>query len=137
MGLTNKATLMRAMDGARRPGYEKAAEKIVEFITTSGLKVGDRLPTERVLSQQLGVSRTVVREAVKMLAALGIVRTHQGSGLYVKSEPHPFASAVIDVSMSVDPKDVLSLFEFRCTLEVQTARLAAERITPKELRMLQ
>ena len=55
----------------------------------------------------------------------------------MKSEPHPFTTAAIDVCMSVDPKDVLSLFEFRRTLEVQTARLAAERITLKELRMLQ
>jgi len=137
MALANKPPAHQAMGNAHRPGYEKAAEKIVEFITASGLKVGDRLPTERALSQQLGVSRSVVLEAVKMLAALGIVRTLQGSGLYVKSEPHPFTSAAIDVSMSVDPKDVLSLFEFRRTLEVQTARLAAERITLKELRVLQ
>ena len=137
MALANKPPAHQTMGSVRRPGYEKAAEKIVEFITASGFKAGDRLPTERALSQQLGVSRTVVREAVKMLAALGIVRTHQGSGLYVKSEPHPFATAAIDVSLSVDPADVLSLFEFRRTLEVQTARLAAERITPRELRMVQ
>lgn len=140
MTLASKPSGMRMPGGSgevQRPGYETAATKIVEFITATGLKPGERLPTERALSEQLGVSRTVVREAIKVLSATGIVRSQQGSGLYVNSEPHPFATAVIDVSMTVDPRDVDSLFEFRLTLEIKTARLAAERITPKELRTLQ
>ncbi len=140
MTLANKVPAIHTgskANGIQRPAYEVAASRIAEFITASGLKPGDRLPTERVFSEQLGVSRTVVREAVKILAASGIVRTHQGSGLYVMNEPHPFATAAIDLSMSVEPEDVLSLFEFRLTLELTTGRLAAERITPKELRLLQ
>jgi DNA-binding FadR family transcriptional regulator len=121
----------------RRPGYETAAAKIAEFITTSGLRPGDRLPTERALGERLGVSRTVVREAVKVLTATGLVRARQGSGLYVAAEPRPFATAAIDLSMPVDPAHMVSLFEFRCMLEMQTARLAAERITPREVHALQ
>jgi DNA-binding FadR family transcriptional regulator len=127
----------RPADAIRRPGYETAAAKIAEFITTSGLRPGDRLPTERALGERLGVSRTVVREAIKVLAATGLVRTRQGSGLYVAGEPRPFATAAIDLLMPVDPEHMLSLFEFRCTLEMQSARLAAERITPRELHALQ
>ncbi len=120
-----------------RPGYETIATKIAELISTAGLRPGDRLPTERALGEQLGVSRTVVREAVKILTASGMVRARQGSGLYVADRPRPFEIAAIDLSMPVDPEHMLGLFEFRRTLEMQTARLAAERITPRELRRLE
>jgi DNA-binding FadR family transcriptional regulator len=123
--------------GIQRPGYELAAAKIAQFIRATNLQPGDRLPSERVLGIQLGVSRTVVREAVKMLATTGLVRARHGSGLYVGDRPHLLASAAVDLSMPVDPEHMLSLFEFRMTLEMQTARLAAERITPRELRALE
>ncbi len=120
----------------QRPRYETTAVKIAELISEHGLKPGDRLPTERALGELLGVSRTVIREAVKMLATTGFVRARQGSGLYVAREPLPFAVATIDLSIPVDPDHIFSLFELRCTLEVQTARFAAERITPREVQVL-
>ena len=124
-------------EGNHRAGYEIAAAQITELITTTGLKAGDRLPTERALSDQLGVSRTVIREAVRFLSAKGIVRTLQGSGLYVESEPPTTALPSLMLSTGVEPKDVESLFEFRLVIETATARLAAEHITPKELLLLQ
>ena len=120
-----------------QPGYETTAGKIAELITKSGLEPGDRLPTEQALADQLGVSRTVVREAVKLLSATGVVRARRGSGLYVAGKPGLFATAMIDLSMPVDPEHMGSLFEFRCTQEMQTVRLATERITLRELRTLQ
>ena len=123
----------------RQTGSELIAFKIVEFITQNGLIPGDRLPSERALGAQFQVSRTVIREAVKSLIAVGIVRAHQGLGLYVQTEPHPFTTpnSTIDIPFSVAPKDVENLFQFRLTIETQTARLAAESITFKELRFLQ
>jgi DNA-binding FadR family transcriptional regulator len=122
---------------AYQPGYETTAAKIVELIRDAGLRPGDRLPTEQALADQLGVSRTIVREAVKLLSATSIVQARRGSGLYVAAASRPFAAAVIDLSMPVDPEHMLSLFEFRCMLEMQTVLLAAERITLRELRSLQ
>jgi GntR family transcriptional repressor for pyruvate dehydrogenase complex len=121
----------------QRPGYELAATKIAQFIRASNLQPGARLPSERVLGEQMGISRTVVREAVKMLATAGLVRVRHGSGLYVADRPQLLASAAVDLSMPVDPEHVLDLFEFRVTLEIQTARLAAERITPREVQALE
>lgn len=135
MAETNKAG--RLPEIGQRPGYEIMASKIVEIITANNLKPGDRLPTERALSEQLGVSRTVIREAVKVLVTTGLVRTQQGSGLYVNKEPRPFSFSTIDVSMSLDPQEVENLIEFRLTLELSTARYAAERITPREIIALQ
>jgi DNA-binding FadR family transcriptional regulator len=108
------------------------AASITGLIKESGLHAGDRLPTERALSERLGVSRTVVREAVKVLTAAGLVRARQGSGLYVANDPHPFATS-LTMAWPVEPERILDLFEFRRTLEMRTAHLAAERITPREV----
>jgi GntR family transcriptional repressor for pyruvate dehydrogenase complex len=128
-------TSMMKQDG-HRPAYETAASKITALISSTGLKPGDRLPTEHELSEQLGVSRTVVREAVKVLVATGLVYTRRGSGLYVDNKVSPFATTMLDSLSPLDPSDVISLYEFRLTLEPPAARLAAERITPHELREL-
>lgn len=127
----------RSASSAYRPGYETIAEKIIEFIHASGLRPGDRLPTEQNLGEQLGVSRAMVREAVKLLTARGLVRTRRGSGIYVEDGEYPQASAAIDLSMPVDPEHIIALFEFRGLQETLTARLAAERITLSELRTLE
>jgi len=137
MALASKQSSAGTAGDGRRPGYETVAAAIAAHISASGLRPGQRLPTERALGAQLGVSRTVVREAVKILSASGLVRARQGSGLYVAEGQQPFASAAIDLSMPVDPEHMSGLFEFRLTLETQTARLAAERVTPRELRGLE
>ena len=128
------ASMMKEDGG--RPGYETAASKITTLISSGGLKPGDRLPTEHELSEQLGVSRTVVREAVKVLIASGLVHARRGSGLYVASGVSPFATTMLDALTPFDPSDVISLYEFRLTLEPPAARMAAERVTPPELREL-
>lgn len=120
-----------------RPGYEKTAEKIADLIASAGYRPGDRLPTEQELATRLDVSRSMVREAVKMLTASGLVRTRRGSGIYVSNQARSIAVAGIDLAVPADPEHILSLFEFRGTQELQTARLAAERITLRELRALE
>lgn len=125
------------MESAYRPGYEAIADKIIEYITSSGLQPGDRLPTEQGLGKLLGVSRAMVREAIKLLTARGYVWTRRGSGVYVANGEQSRATAIIDLSMPVDHEHMLALFEFRCMQEMLTARLAAERITLAELRILE
>jgi DNA-binding FadR family transcriptional regulator len=89
------------------------------------------------LGEQLGVSRAMVREAVKLLTARGLVRTRRGSGIYVESGEYLGTTATIDLSMPVDPEHILALFEFRCLQETLTARLATERITHLEVHALE
>ncbi len=123
---------IRSAENEHRPAYETIAEKIAALITDNSLKPGDRLPTEHELSEQLGVSRTVVREAVKVLVATGQVYTRRGSGLYVAGT----SPQIADFFAVVDPEQVSSLYEYRLILELPAARLAAERITPHELHAL-
>src|SRR5215472_11778688 len=130
------ASIMKPAEDGYRPAYETIAGKITELITSADLKPGDRLPTEHELSEQLGVSRTVVREAVKVLVATGLVYTRRGSGLYVANKTSALHMTVLDSLTPADPTEVISLYEFRLMLELPAARLAAERITPHELREL-
>jgi DNA-binding FadR family transcriptional regulator len=120
-----------------RPGYERTAEKILAFISDSGLQPGARLPTEQELAERLGVGRSMVREAVKALAAIGFVRVRKGSGLFVAGEPLPFTPIGLGMAMVVAPEHIDSLFEFRTILEVHATELAARRITLEEVRNLQ
>lgn len=123
--------------GSYQPGYETTAKNILAFITSSGLKPGDRLPTEQSLGEHLGVSRAMVREAVKLLTASGHVRTRRGSGIYV-SEKQPMGSfAMMNFLMPVDPEHIRLLFDFRCMQEMLTVRLAIQHITLPELRSLE
>ena len=62
---------------------EEAANHIIEYITSNRMQPGDRMPTEPELLEQLSVSRTTLREAVKTLSARNILEIRQGSGTYI------------------------------------------------------
>ncbi|MGC0343939.1 FadR/GntR family transcriptional regulator [Streptomyces sp. SLBN-8D4] len=121
-----------------RPGYEIVAERILEFIAEARLVPGDRMPTENDLAQQLDTSRAVVREAVKILSALGRVRAHKGRGLFVADDDGMLiTSRWGGFFRPVDLDHVLMLFEFRRVQEMAAAKLAATRATPAELRAIE
>src|ERR1041384_8373598 len=105
--------------GAYRPGYEIVAEQILDYIAQGRLAPGDRLPTEIDLPQTLDTSRAVVREAVKILSALGRVRAHKGRGLFVADdEGMLITSRWGGFFRPVDIDHVLMLFEFRRVQEM-------------------
>ncbi|WP_189149175.1 FadR/GntR family transcriptional regulator [Streptomyces lacrimifluminis] len=121
-----------------RPGYEIVAERILEYIAEARMVAGDRLPTEIDLAQTLNTSRAVVREAVKILSALGRVRAHKGRGLFVADdEGMLITSRWGGFFRPVDIDHVLMLFEFRRVQEMAAGSLAATRATPSELRTIE
>lgn len=119
-----------------RPGYEIAAERVLELIVALGLHPGDRMPTEHDLAERLGTSRTVVREAIKILSALGRVRVEKGRGLYVADDAGVLGGHSSPFFLPTDLDHVYMLFEFRRTQEMEASRLAAQRATPAELRIV-
>src|SRR5436190_21237736 len=120
-----------------RPGYELIAERIRQFIAESGLRPGDRMPTENELAAQLGTSRSVVREAVKILSAIGRVRAQKGRGLYVADDDGMLGSSRWGgFFLPTDLDHVYMLFEFRRVQELAASRLAATRATPAGLRAI-
>jgi len=120
-----------------RPQYEQIAELIQGYIAEHQLQPGDRLPTELELGEQFGVSRNIVRDAVKVLTPLGLLRTRRGSGIYVGQAATLPQLPMLDPSSPVQPENMRELFEFRRFQEMQTAALAAQRITVAELKALE
>lgn len=96
------------------------------------LAPGARLPTEQELTSTMGVSRTVVREAVAALRADGLVVTRRGSGAYVAENPtaSPFR---ITAPQFGRIEDVLDVMELRLAVEVEAAALAAGRANRKQV----
>ena len=125
-------------EGAYRPGYEVAAEQVLELISRLRLRPGDRMPTEQDLAKQLGASRTVVREAIKILSALGRVRAERGRGLFVADDEGMLGTGRwASFFLPTDLDHVYMLFEFRRTQEMETSRLAAGRATPAQLKAIE
>ena len=121
---------------AYRPGYELIAEQILELIARSQLRPGDRMPTENEIAAQLGTSRTVVREAIKILSALGRIKAQKGRGLYVADDDGMLGMRWGGFFLPTDLDHIYMLFEFRRVQEAEASRLAATRATPTELRAI-
>lgn len=109
---------------------DRAYSEIVQMIRTDGLSVGDRLPAESRLSEILGVSRTVVREALARLASDGITEARRGAGSFVKSRPSDRLTAYMPLS---ELATTLGSYEVRFVLEAEAARLAALRRSSDDL----
>lgn len=107
--------------------YEVVVRQIEDAIRSGQIQRGERLPTERQLSETFGVSRGVIREAIKVLGAMGLVEARQGSGLFVRNDTIPSVTRAFILSVSPDAESLDKLFEFRHGLEIQAARFAAQR----------
>ena len=124
--------------GAYRPRYEAAAEQILRLIGDLALRPGDRMPTENQLATRLATSRTVVRDAVKILSATGQVSVQKGRGLYVADgESMLGAKRWGGFFVPTNLDHIFMLFEFRRVQEAQATRLAADRASPSELREIE
>jgi GntR family transcriptional repressor for pyruvate dehydrogenase complex len=111
---------------------ERVAEKLLAKIRSDGLAPGTRLPSEQAMAQHFGVSRTVMREAIALLKAEGLLTTRRGSGAFVCQTPFPRA-AQGDPLTEQSVQSLLNLTEVRHGLEAEIASLAAVRRTPGQL----
>src|SRR5450755_4949897 len=114
---------------------DRLAARLGGQIDTGALRPGDRLPTEQRLAEAHGVSRTVVREAVHQLRSRGLLRSRQGSGVFVTAAP-PGEALTLDLSVIGSIDDVMQIREVRRALEAETAALAAERATRAQVAAL-
>lgn len=121
-----------------RPARSRTAEIIERVgaeIASGRIPPGERLPTEQKLMEAMGVSRTVVREALAALKADGLIVIRQGSGAFVASD-----SARVPFRINPDGQgsinDVVKLMELRLAVEVEAAGLAAERGTNAKIRTI-
>lgn len=143
---------MTAAGSARRPGLsparalgegvqretlsEQVSRHLMEWMAEVGLQPGEKLPTELQLAETFGVSRPVIREALRALAALDIVEISTGKAARVK----PFSPALISTflhwGMSIRAITSIEIHEFRKGIEGEGAALAAERADPAQKQAL-
>lgn len=111
---------------------DNIAQRIMYMIETENrFSVGDKLPNENDLAQELGVSRSTLREAVKILTTSGILEIKRGKGTFVTSNTIISSSDFGDIASGLD-----DLFEMRLMFEPDCAYLAAERATDEEIEII-
>ena len=119
---------------------DQVVEKLLALVQASGVQPGQRLPAERQLAAELGVSRTSVREAIQKLTSQGVLAARRGDGTYLQ-EPAPAAEPADWLKDAMRPLAGLmesdshyryDVLETRHALETSTAWLAAQRATPQD-----
>jgi DNA-binding FadR family transcriptional regulator len=121
----------------RKPLTSYVMESIRELIIANDLQPGDALPPEGAISAQLGISRTAVREAVKILAALGIVDVKHGHGLFVKGFDFDALLDSLYYSLAVEGRHIVELLEVREGLEIVFVPSVVKNIMERDIQELQ
>lgn len=119
---------------------ERVMKQLEDLIVQGQLRPGARLPSERELAQQFGVSRTVVREATRALVARGLLEVQAGSGTLVSSPTSESVSQAISrylLHTSSQQLDYRKIIEVRQVLETAIVELAAQRRTSADLQQLE
>jgi DNA-binding FadR family transcriptional regulator len=119
-----------------RPGYELVAERLLQWVAEQNLPPGGRLPTEQGLADLLGTTRNQMREAVKVLAAIGRLSVRRGAGIFIASGGSAQVEQELAHFQPTDMAQVLMLLDFRRLIESETARRAASMATPIQVRAI-
>ena len=111
---------------------EQIIESVKQAIMRGELRRGQRLPSELELSQQLGVGRSAVREAMKILEAMGVVVIQQGSGTFIADKPSSKLLNPLMFAIMLEAGMALEFYELRYTTQVGYCELAAEKATDED-----
>jgi DNA-binding FadR family transcriptional regulator len=116
---------------------EKVESKLIEIFIRKELKPGDPIPKEAELAEAMGVSRTVIREALTRLKTIDIIESKKHKGTVIKS---PSLFNILQKSMIpniLDGSTLRDIFELRLIIEVGMADFVFQRITPEDIRKLE
>ncbi|UII80681.1 FadR/GntR family transcriptional regulator [Flagellimonas sp. CMM7] len=112
---------------------KRIISKLRDLINYKNLEPGDKLPSERMLSEKFEVSRSNVREAIQKLEFFGILKSRPQSGTFIANIGRVAMSGMLDDILRLEDPDFKSLVETRILLELKTVRLAALRRTEEDL----
>ncbi len=117
---------------------DAAVERIRAMIEQEGWTAGSRLSTEAALVEQLDVSRTVVREAIRRLETIGLVQVRHGRGMFV-GDPDSLAACVqlVRTALAISPRELIEFTELRSAMEVYAARKASQMAGENQLAELE
>ncbi|MFN8561257.1 MAG: FadR/GntR family transcriptional regulator [Anaerolineae bacterium] len=124
---------MSLQELSRQTLADQAAESILAFIYERELKPGEALPSAAVLAAQLGVSRPVIREALKTLEGQNTIEIINGKGAIIRPVGSQDLNTFFQRALGFDRRAIGELLEVRQGLEMQAARLTAQRRTPEDL----
>lgn len=117
--------------------FNEILNQIIENIQRGVLKSGDALPAERVMAERMGVSRPVVREALRALELLGIITSVRGGANYISQDIEHCLIGPLSILFRLNNSRVEETQQLRAALEEAAAGLAAERCTPVDAAELQ
>ncbi|MCI2062151.1 MAG: FadR family transcriptional regulator [Eubacteriaceae bacterium] len=113
--------------------YEKVVRYIKNKIIAGELKLGSKLPPERNIAEELGLSRNSVREGIHMLKIMGFVSSQQGAGNYVACNLEENITESLSIMFTLNKMDYMQLNDLRLALESEAFTLAVDNITDEEI----
>ncbi|MCF8012304.1 MAG: FadR family transcriptional regulator [Clostridiales bacterium] len=116
--------------------YEEIIDQVKNMIKEGDLNPGDKLIAERELAEKLEVGRSAVREAFRVMEAMGIIKIKPGEGTYISEVNADSLVNTIAPADVADTKTSREIMELRKILEVQAAEIAAERCAPEQLKVI-
>lgn len=119
-----------------KPLSSKLSEELLNYIRSENLKPGDRLPNESILAKKMGVGRSSIREAMKLLASRNIVTIRQGSGTYISQTPGMVEDPLGFSFIADKQKLAQDSLEVRFLLEPAIASLAAQNASEEDISLL-
>jgi DNA-binding FadR family transcriptional regulator len=122
------------------PEAQGGARRVLVFfrdqLLSGALKAGDRLLAERELALALGVSRPVLREALRSLAMLGLLDIQHGRGAFVRSADASVLGQALTLCLAPEPNILNDVLQARIAIECQAIRLACERASERDLQAI-
>jgi GntR family transcriptional repressor for pyruvate dehydrogenase complex len=118
---------------SRDPVSTEVSRRLLTYLLSGQVKIGERLPSERQLAEQLDVGRNAIRDGLRPLTLLGILESRAGSGTYVKGHTSDLLPEVIEWGLLLGEPSVQHLLETRLYVESGLAKLAAERRSASSL----
>ena len=115
---------------------ERVCEALKQLITNEGFSPGDRFYSENALTSKLHVSRSSIREAVRILEATGWVKVEHGKGIFIAGRGHQGLEAFTDW-LTHNETDILEHFELRLMLDPRAAAYAARKARPEDIHTLE
>lgn len=116
--------------------YEEIIDQVKAMINNGTLRPGDRLMSERELAEKLQVGRSAVREAFRVMEALGIIKIKPGEGTFINEIPADSLVNAFSTVLMANGETARELMELRKILEVEAAGMAAQRCTPEQLEVI-
>ncbi|MEO7296376.1 MAG: FadR/GntR family transcriptional regulator [Candidatus Limnocylindria bacterium] len=127
----------RAPKPVRRTSLgEEIADRLITSILNGKFAFGERLPAERDLARYLDIGRPTLREAIRILSAIGLVEVRHGEGMFVVDEHSRFVAKAFSWAFLLDARTIADVVDTRLAIESELSVLAAERGTLEDFRCL-